>query len=211
MKNSIIISLAALGSLAAAASEAPCLSLTTKFPRCVLSCAQEAATKAGCANTADLECQCNPKSSSAIQSLALGCASACSTELLPGISAGSALCACVASHAAATTSETGTETTGTETTGTETTATRTPHTGALTSGITKTETLTGTKTGSASEKTTTTGTKTETSTTTGATTTGATTTSPTTATQTTTTSGAGIFQVSFAVVAGAILVAAVAL
>ncbi|KJK78554.1 hypothetical protein H634G_06252 [Metarhizium anisopliae BRIP 53293] len=216
MKNSIIISLAALGSLAAAASEAPCLSLTTAFPSCVLSCAQEAASKAGCTNTADLACQCNPESSSAIQGLALGCAAACSaTDLPAGISAGRALCSCVASHAAATTSgtgtETGTETTGTETTGTETTATGTPHTGALTSEITKTKTSTGTKTGSASETTTTTGTQTETSTTTEATTSGATTTSPTTATPTTTTAGAGIFQVSFAVVAGAILVAAVAL
>ncbi|KFG77571.1 hypothetical protein MANI_028526 [Metarhizium anisopliae] len=221
MKNSIIISLAALGSLAAAASEAPCLSLTTAFPSCVLSCAQEAASKAGCTNTADLACQCNPESSSAIQGLALGCAAACSaTDLPAGISAGRALCSCVASHAAATTSgtgtetgteTTGTETTGTETTGTETTATGTPHTGALTSEITKTKTSTGTKTGSASETTTTTGTQTETSTTTEATTSGATTTSPTTATPTTTTAGAGIFQVSFAVVAGAILVAAVAL
>ncbi|KAG8424337.1 hypothetical protein J3459_002516 [Metarhizium acridum] len=219
MKNSIIISLAALGSLAAA-SEEPCLSLTTKFPSCVLSCAREAASKAGCTNTADLECQCNPESYTAIQSLAFGCAATCSASDIPaGLRAGVSLCACVASHEA---TATATSESGTETSGTETETSGTPRTGALTSEITGTRTSTGTKTGTASEETTTTGTETETSTTTEETTTEATTTgatattattatTPTTATPTTTTAGAGILQVSVAVVAGAILVAAVAL
>ncbi|OAQ69998.1 CFEM domain-containing protein [Pochonia chlamydosporia 170] len=148
MKNSLVLSFIALSSYAIATDD-PCLSLTSKFPKCPFSCVSKAAASVGCTNTADLSCQCNPKSSSAIQSLAAGCAlAACNpTDLPPAIDAGSSLCACVASHPATTTNAPSTSPTG---------STSKPG-GSTTSGPAPSTTPTGTGTGTTTGPTVTTG------------------------------------------------------
>ncbi|RCI15379.1 hypothetical protein L249_6565 [Ophiocordyceps polyrhachis-furcata BCC 54312] len=75
-----------------------CLSITSQFPDCALSCIKDAASKVGCTNTADVACQCTPASSAAILATAQPCVVKCGVEqAVPAINAGSSLCACVAS------------------------------------------------------------------------------------------------------------------
>ncbi|RDA92023.1 hypothetical protein CP533_0990 [Ophiocordyceps camponoti-saundersi (nom. inval.)] len=79
-------------------ADSSCLSITSQFPDCALSCVKEAASKVGCTNTADLACQCTPASSAAILATAQPCVVSCGIEqAVPAIKAGSSLCACVAS------------------------------------------------------------------------------------------------------------------
>ncbi|SPO00588.1 uncharacterized protein DNG_03337 [Cephalotrichum gorgonifer] len=82
-------------------AQSECLSLTSQFPSCVAGCVTSGAKSAGCTNTLDFSCQCNPSSSAAIQAYAIGCAtSAChgnAESMLDGFKAGSSICDCVAS------------------------------------------------------------------------------------------------------------------